>query len=130
MRQGYLCADGQRTVRVRVAGDRAWITIKGPSEGLRRSEFEYEIPRRDAAFMLDRLCALPLIEKTRWTLRMGSHTWEIDEFGGANAGLVVAEIELAHEDEEFAAPPWLGREVTGDGRYSNAALARRPYSTW
>lgn len=130
MRQGYLCADGQRTVRVREAGDRAWITIKGPSEGLTRAEFEYEIPRRDAGYLLDHLCARPLIEKTRWALRHGAHTWEIDEFGGQNAGLIVAEIELASEDETFEPPPWLGHEVTGDRRYSNAALVRRPYSTW
>lgn len=130
MRQGYLCADGLRTVRVRTAGQSAWLTIKGPSRGMTRAEFEYPIPHADAAYMLDHLCAHPLIEKTRWNLRHGAHAWEIDEFAGRNAGLVVAEIELADEDEAFEPPPWLGREVTGDARYSNAALARRPYSTW
>lgn len=130
MRQGYLSGVGGPTVRVRIAGDRAWLTVKGPTVGLSRAEFEYAVPRADAEHMLDHLCAGPQIEKIRWKIRRGGHTWEIDEFSGANRGLIVAEIELQREDERFERPPWLGREVTGDGRYANSSLARWPYSGW
>lgn len=130
VRQGYLSSDQQRTVRVRAVGGRGWLTIKGPTVGLARAEYEYEVPLADADAMLSDLCALPLIEKTRYEVCHGGHRWEIDEFHGANEGLVVAEIELASEDEAFERPPWLGEEVSDDPRYFNANLVRRPFSTW
>ena len=129
-RQGYLSSAAERTVRVRIAGDQGFLTVKGKSRGLSRAEFEYAIPVEDAAAMLDRLCEKPLIEKTRYRVPFGAHTWEVDEFHGANAGLVVAEVELASADEEPALPPWVGREVSQDARYFNANLVKRPFTTW
>jgi adenylate cyclase len=130
MRQGYLCADPARTVRVRIERDRATLTIKGKTEGATRAEFEYDIPVDEAAQLLDHLCQRPLIEKTRRRIDIGGHTWEVDEFLGENAGLAVAEIELACEQERFAKPDWIGEEVTGDPRYYNSSLIRFPYSQW
>lgn len=130
MRQGYLAADPVRTVRVRIEGERAVLTIKSKSEGASRGEWEYEIPVPDAAELLDRLCERPLVEKTRHRIEYAGHTWEVDEFAGENAGLVVAEIELGSEDETFDQPEWIGREVTGDARYYNSSLIRLPYSRW
>jgi len=130
MRQGYLVADPVRTVRVRIEGERAVITIKSKSTGASRGEWEYEIPVPDAAELLDRLCEKPLIEKTRHRIDYQGHTWEVDEFAGENAGLVVAEIELGSEDETFDKPAWIGQEVTGDARYYNSSLIRLPYSRW
>lgn len=129
-RQGFLSTDPERTVRVRIAGDRGTITVKGKSVGARRDEFEYEIPRADAEKMLDTLCARPLIEKVRYSLRHGRHVWEIDVFEGENSGLVVAEIELSSEDEDFDKPGWLGEEVTHDPRYFNSNLVARPFCEW
>ncbi len=129
-RQGYVRTAGPATVRVRVAGERGYLTVKGPTQGLTRSEFEYPIPRDDAEALLDTLCERPQIEKLRYRIPAGAHTWEVDEFLGDNAGLVVAEIELGAEDEPFARPAWLGEEVTADPRYRNSELARRPYRTW
>jgi len=129
-RQGFLSTEPERTVRVRVAGDRGWLTIKGINVGSRRAEYEYEIPRDDAARMLETLCTRPLIEKVRHTLVVGGHTWEIDVFEGDNAGLVVAEVELATEGEVFERPPWLGTEVTDDPRYFNSNLVHHPYKDW
>ena len=130
MRQGYLAADPVRTVRVRIEGERAVITVKGKSTGARRGEWEYEIPVPDAAELLDGLCEQPLVEKIRHRIAHGGHVWEVDEFLGQNAGLVVAEIELGAEDEAFDKPAWIGREVTGEKRYYNASLVRLPYSQW
>jgi adenylate cyclase len=130
MRQGYLVADPVRTVRVRIEGERAVITIKSKSTGASRGEWEYEIPVPDAAELLDRLCEQPLVEKVRHRIDHAGHTWEVDEFQGENAGLVVAEIELGSEDEAFDKPDWIGREVTGDPRYYNSSLIRLPYSKW
>jgi adenylate cyclase len=127
--QGYLCTDEARTVRVRLAGERGWLTVKGPTVGATRDEFEYEIPAADARSMLERLCE-HAVEKTRYRIAHQGHTWEVDEFGGANAGLVVAEIELASEGEAFARPEWVGDDVTGDPRYYNASLALSPFTTW
>jgi len=127
--QGYLNRDKQRTVRVRVAGDEAWLTVKGPSSGAVRSEFEYAIPLDDAKQMLS-LCEQPLIEKNRYVVEHAGHTWEVDEFLGDNAGLVVAEIELASADESFVKPDWIGEEVTQDARYFNSNLAAHPYQRW
>ena len=129
-RQGYLSSAAERTVRVRIAGDQGFLTVKGKSRGLSRAEFEYAIPVEDAAAMLDGLCEKPLIEKTRYRVPFGAHTWEVDEFHGANAGLVVAEVELASADEEPALPPWVGREVSQDARYFNANLVKKPFTTW
>ena len=129
-RQGFLSTEPERTVRVRVAGPRGSITVKGKSVGARRAEFEYEIPVADAERMLDTLCKRPLIEKVRYVLAVGAHTWEIDVFEGDNAGLVVAEIELRREDEAFERPEWVGNEVTDDPRYFNSNLVANPYRTW
>ncbi len=127
--QGYLNRDKQRTVRVRVVQDKAWLTVKGASHGATRAEFEYAIPVADAEELLA-LCDGPLVRKLRRVVEHAGATWEIDEFQGDNAGLVVAEIELASEDEAFEAPPWLGAEVTHDARYFNSNLAAAPFSTW
>lgn len=128
MRQGYLCRDPARTVRVRRAGDAAWLTIKGLGDGPSRPEFEYPIPIADAEQLLA-LCDAQ-VRKTRYRERCGDHVFEIDVFEGANAGLIVAEVELDAVHEVFVRPAWLGAEVTDDPRYFNAALAVRPYSTW
>ena len=127
--QGYLNRDKLRTVRVRIAGGEAWLTIKGKSEGATRSEFEYPIPLDDARQLL-KLCDGPRVEKYRWRVPQGTLVWEIDEFLGENAGLVVAEIELASEDQVFDKPAWVGIEVTDDPRYFNSSLAARPFKSW
>lgn len=127
--QGYLVADGERTVRVRVAGANGFITIKGQSQGISRLEFEYLIPREEALEMLQ-LSAIPLIEKYRTKVRYEGKLWEIDEFEGMNKGLIMAEIELKSEDETFSIPPWIGEEVTGDVRYFNSHLAVYPFKNW
>jgi len=129
-RQGYLSSVKERVVRVRVAGDNAYLTVKGLSTGVTRLEFEYPIPVDDAASMLDRLCELPLIEKTRYREEYEGHRWEIDEFHGDNFGLVIAEIELASDTERYAVPPWALAEVSGDPRYFNSNLAVNPYKNW
>jgi CYTH domain-containing protein len=129
-RQGYLSTDPARTVRVRVAGDAGFLTVKGSSTGAARAEYEYPIPVAHAEEMLDALCLRPLVEKTRYRIPFGGLTWEVDEFAGDNAGLVVAEVEIEAENQAVALPPWVGREVTGDGRYANASLVARPYCTW
>ncbi len=129
-RQGYLSTAKERTVRVRIEGERAVITVKGPVTGLTRREFEYEIPLAEAAEMLDQLCERPLIEKRRHRVDHAGHTWEVDEFLGENQGLVVAEIELESEDESFDRPDWLGEEVSDDPRYYNANLVSQPYPSW
>jgi adenylate cyclase len=130
LRQGYLSSDPARTVRVRIEDGRAALTIKGRSTGATRGEWEYPLPLEDAGELLDQLCERPLIEKYRRRIPFGKHVWEVDEFLGANAGLVVAEIELASEDEAFEQPSWIGAEVTGDARYFNSSLIRLPYSQW
>jgi adenylate cyclase len=129
-RQGYLCTGKERTVRVRIAGDHGFLTIKGATRGATRSEYEYEIPLIDAREMLDTLCPQPQIEKKRYTIAYQGFLWEIDEFFGANQGLIVAEIELKEENQSVKRPNWIGQEVTGDPRYYNAALCSAPFSTW
>jgi adenylate cyclase len=128
-RQGYLAILPHCSVRVRVADDRAWLTVKSGASGLSRLEYEYPVPRRDAEGLLE-LSEPVVISKTRYLLNCGGHRWEIDEFHGDNEGLVVAEIELTREDEVFEKPGWLGREVTDDVRYYNASLSHRPYRLW
>ena len=130
IRQGYLCNDIDGNIRVRAKGARAYLTIKGATTGITRPEFEYEIPLADANQMLDELCQKPLIEKIRYEVQMGRFTWEVDEFLGENAGLVVAEIELDDEKQGFPRPDWVGKEVTDDARYLNANLVKNPYSKW
>jgi adenylate cyclase len=128
-RQGYLNRDKARTVRVRIAGQAGFLTIKGKSTGATRAEFEYPVPLEDAQALLA-LCDGPLIEKTRFIVMHEGNRWEVDEFAGDNAGLVVAELELASEDETFALPDWLGDEVTSDARYFNSNLAAHPFCAW
>lgn len=127
--QGYLSRDPARTVRVRIAGEQAFLTIKGKTTGATRAEFEYAVPLVDAQALLA-MSDGPVVEKIRHLCLFEGMTWEVDEFLGANAGLVVAEIELQSEGEAFARPAWLGEEVTGDGRYVNANLAVRPFTSW
>jgi CYTH domain-containing protein len=129
-RQGYLCTTPERTARVRVAGDKGYLTVKGSRTGVSRLEFEYPIPLEDAQAMLDALCVRPLIEKTRYRIDHGGLVWEVDEFAGENAGLVIAEVELEREDQEVSLPAWVGKEVSADDRYANSSLAERPFSTW
>ena len=129
-RQGYLSTVKERTVRVRVAGERGLLTIKGITVGAVRSEFEYEIPGADADQLLDELCERPLIEKTRYEIEAGGLTWEVDAFAGVNEGLITAEVELDDEDQEIALPDWVGEEVTHDPRYFNSNLIAHPFSEW
>lgn len=129
-KQGYISATPEATVRIRIAGEQAFMTIKGATTGCSRQEYEYAIPVADAAQMLDSLCQSGLIEKKRYLCPYAGHTWEVDEFLGENEGLVVAEIELQSEEESFETPPFIGCEVTGDTRYYNSSLARRPYKSW
>jgi adenylate cyclase len=129
--QGFLSTDPRRTVRIRIQGGKGFLNIKGltSESGLSRYEWEKEIPLDDAKELL-RLCEPGIIEKTRYLIRYGSHIFEVDEFHGENEGLVVAEIELKTEDEEFEKPEWLGKEITGDLRYYNAMLSKHPFSEW
>jgi len=129
-RQGYLSTAPSRVVRVRVAGDRALLTVKGRSVGIARAEFEYPIPIADANAMLDTLCMTPLIDKVRYRVAYAGRTWEVDAFEGENAGLLLAEVELPAVDAPVELPPWAGREVSDDPRYFNANLAVHPYSAW
>lgn len=129
--QGWLRADGGGSVRLRVGDSGATLTIKGPRRGLCRSEWEYAIPAEHARAMLEELGLGPLVEKTRYRLAAGrGRWWEVDVFEGANAGLVVAEIELPHPDTPFIHPPWLGEEVSHDPRYGNTQLALNPWPNW
>ena len=130
LRQGYLSSDPDRTVRVRIEDGGGTLTIKGRSVGATRSEWEYPIPLADANELLDRQCQQPLIEKYRRRIEFDGNIWEVDEFLGANAGLVVAEIELASETQAFARPDWIGEEVTHDRRYFNSSLIAQPFSGW
>jgi CYTH domain-containing protein len=127
--QGYICSDPDRTVRVRVRGDKGFLTIKGrgSEDGLSRYEWEKEIPVSEA-FELMALCGSGVIDKTRYLVPFGKHTYEVDVFHGANEGLVLAEIELSDEQEAFEKPSWLGEEVTGDVRYYNSMLSLHPFS--
>ncbi|TLD71833.1 CYTH domain-containing protein [Phragmitibacter flavus] len=129
MKQGYLARDPDRTVRIRIAGENAFVTIKGRRSGLARDEFEYAIPLSDAEELL-RLCLPPLIEKTRFIVLHAGNRWEVDEFYGDNAGLIVAELELPSEDAAFEKPSWLGAEVSDDPRYFNSRLAQHQFKDW
>lgn len=128
--QGYLCAEPECAVRVRIAGDRAWFGIKGKNTGAVRLEFEYPLPLDEARQILETLAKRPLIEKVRYRIPFGGLIWEVDEFSGDNQGLVIVEVELETEAQVFDRPDWLGREVTGDPRYYNANLVKHPYKNW
>ncbi len=131
MRQGYLCRNSDHTtVRIRIAGEKGFLTIKSPKDHLSRLEFEYEIPVEEAAQMLDTLCPEPLIEKRRSYVQTESGVWEIDEFSGENAGLVLAEIELPSAETKIVLPGWIGEEVSSDPRYYNSNLIKNPYKSW
>jgi adenylate cyclase len=129
-RQGYLATKEEATVRVRVVGDRGYLTIKGKTVGIARSEFEYSISVEDAQIMLDTLCDRPLIEKIRYKIPLGNLVWEVDEFLGENEGLILAEVELMDEQEAIELPDWLGAEISSDSRYYNANLVKYPYRQW
>jgi CYTH domain-containing protein len=128
-RQGYLSSVKERTVRVRIVEDKGYLTIKGIAVGATRLEFEYEIPCQDADILLG-ICEQPLIEKKRYRIEHEDFIWEVDEFFGDNQGLIIAELELESEDQDFPRPDWVGEEVTGDSRYFNANLIKNPYATW
>jgi adenylate cyclase len=128
-RQGYLSTDPDRTVRIRRAGEHGYVTIKGRSHGATRAEFEYEIPPSDADDML-LLCVGPVIDKIRHRIEYAGRIWEVDVFGGANEGLVVAEVELPSEEADIDLPRWVGDEVTDDPRYFNANLVAHPFRDW
>ncbi len=129
IKQGYLNSAIERTLRVRVLGDKGFLTIKGKTENLTRKEFEYEVPLEEAVEMIA-LSEKPIIEKIRYTVELDGLLWEIDEFFGINEGLIVAEVELKSEEQRFILPEWIGVEVSSDSRYYNSALLSNPYSTW
>lgn len=127
--QGYLNTDPERTVRVRIKGDKGYLTVKGKNQGISRLEFEYEIPVVDVEAML-KLCEQPPIEKERHLIDYAGFTWEVDVFHGANEGLIVAEIEVPTADTTFERPDWITEEVSNDPRYYNSSLSQHPYSQW
>ena len=131
IQQGYICSGHGRTVRVRIRDNRAYLTIKGPSNaaGLSRYEFEKEITLDEGEHLMA-LCEPGRIDKTRYLVKSGRHTFEVDEFYGDNEGLVIAEVELQSEDEPYEKPDFIGDEVTGDRRYYNAHLTKHPFKTW
>ncbi len=128
--QGYLSREDNAAIRVRISGEQAHLNIKSTRDGIHRLEFEYAVPLDDAQEMLDACALRPLIDKTRHIVEHRGHIWEIDEFHGDNAGLIVAEIELSQADEAFDRPDWLGTEVSSDARYYNSNLSRHPFGTW
>ncbi|MCG6192307.1 CYTH domain-containing protein [Leptospira sp. FAT2] len=128
--QGYLNSDKNRTVRVRIQGSRAKITIKSATVGISREEFEYDIPFDDAKIMLYDLCEKPIIEKNRYTINYQGSIWEVDEFLGENTGLIVAEIELESPEALFNKPEWIGDEVSYDPKYFNSSLIKNPFKNW
>ncbi len=129
-KQGYLAIHDDKVVRIRIAGNNAFLTIKGKNDGIKRLEYEYEIPVKEANELLKTLCEQPIIEKTRTKIKWQGFIWEVDEFTGANQGLVVAEIELPSTNTHFEKPSWIGEEVSGDIRYYNANLIKLPFSKW
>jgi len=129
-RQGYIPTQDKVTVRVRIIGEKAYLTIKGPTVQYSRLEFEYPIPIQDAQEMLETLCQRPFIEKIRYKIEFSGLIWEIDEFEGANKGLILAEVELSDENQEIELPTWIGEEVSHDSRYYNSNLVKHPFSEW
>ena len=130
IRQGYISTEANAVVRVRLAGEQAWLTLKGAATGISRSEFEYPIPSADAQQMIAGFCGARVISKTRYRRYHAGYLWEIDVFDGDNTGLIVAEVELASESEQPELPPWVGREVSGDLRYYNSSLCSHPFRDW
>jgi adenylate cyclase len=130
MKQGYLANVPNASVRVRVSGKEARLTIKGRNKGISRDEYEYSIPLRDAEEILKHHIAGAVIEKVRYRVKCGDHIWDLDLFTGANQGLMMAEVELSSEEEEFQMPEWAGEEVSSDSRYYNASLSSHPYCGW
>ncbi|MBN1008368.1 CYTH domain-containing protein [Amphritea pacifica] len=128
--QGYIQTTDKTTVRIRIMGDKAFLTLKGETKGISRSEFEYEVPVTDARQMLDELCKGPVVDKTRYLISHKNHLWELDIFAGDNEGLIVAEVELDSEDEQPELPDWVTEEVTGDRRYYNSNLLTHPFKNW
>ena len=129
-RQGYIATREKATVRIRLAGNQGYLTIKGPSVKYSRAEFEYTIPIEDAQEMLDTLCDRPLIEKIRYKLEWNNLIWEIDEFDGVNKGLILAEVELTDEKQHIELPDWIDKEVSEDPKYFNSNLVKHPFSQW
>lgn len=129
LKQGYLSVERERTVRVRIKGEQAWLTLKSNISNVSRHEFEYPIPLADAETIMAAMCPM-LVEKKRYRIVRGPHVWEVDEFFGQNAGLVLAEIELGDEAEAYERPEWLGEEVTEDPRYTNSYLSEHPWPSW
>ena len=129
-RQGYLNSVKERTVRIRTINEKAFLTIKGPTIGVTRQEYEYEIPHADCVQMLEHLAEKPIIEKNRYKIPHEGLIWEIDELLGVNAGLIVAEVELSDENQVFNKPEWIGEEISADPRYFNSNLVKNPYTTW
>lgn len=129
-RQGYLASRDGVTVRVRVAGEAGYLTLKGATQGISRAEYEYVIPLADAIELLDTLCDRPLIEKTRYRIHWDGLLWEVDEFMGANQGLILAEVELTDAEQLVNLPDWVGQDVSHDPRYFNVSLAKYPYGEW
>lgn len=130
IKQGYIATSDKTVVRARVAGKKAYLTLKGANKGVTRTEFEYEIPVDDAEQIIAELCNGPVVEKTRYLLEYIGHTWEIDIFHGNNEGLIIAEIELTSEDEVFEKPAWVETEVSGDPKYYNSSLLDHPFKNW
>ncbi|HEY9851444.1 MAG TPA: CYTH domain-containing protein [Leptolyngbyaceae cyanobacterium] len=129
-RQGYLSRKKEASVRIRIAGNQGYLTIKGLTVGNKRAEFEYPIPVEDAEIMLDTMCDRPLIEKIRYKIQQNGLIWEIDEFLGENQGLILAEVELKEENQVVELPDWIGMEVSDDARYFNINLVKEPFSQW
>ena len=130
MKQGYLATVANASIRVRVAKGRAYLNIKSATVGIRRAEYEYEIPLQDGEEMLANLTSGSVIDKVRYKVRCGDHVWDLDLFHGDNSGLMVAEVELDSEDETFEMPQWAGEEVSGDVKYYNSSLVKHPYCDW
>ena len=130
IRQGYISTTDNTVVRIRITGEKAYLTLKGQNKGNTRSEFEYEIPINDAQDIMTELCSGPLVEKTRYLIVHAGHTWEVDIFHGDNEGLVVAEIELESEETAFELPHWISKEVSGDSKYYNSSLLDNPFKHW
>ena len=128
--QGYLSSSDKVSIRIRTSGEKAYLNFKSATLGITRTEYEYEVPLADADDMLTNFCGGPLIEKVRYFVKRGDHTWEIDVFEGDNVGLVVAEIELKDENEAFDKPVWIGEEVSDDARYYNVCLVTHPFCEW
>ncbi|MEH1944773.1 MAG: CYTH domain-containing protein [Nostoc sp.] len=129
-RQGYIATQDKATVRIRIVGEKGYLTIKGPNIKYSRLEFEYPIPIEDAQEMLETLCERPFIEKIRYKIESGGLIWEIDEFDGVNKGLILAEVELSDENQQIELPTWIGEEVSDDFRYFNSNLVKHPFSQW